>query len=210
MSRQIEGRKRPKRPTSFLWRLSVLTVVDVILSQFNPGSFSLSSPKKSINYVRCPDTVINAFFFSSSTSKLPVPIFYASHKAIYGLTNCYSQHSKNPSSCASTLRGDDREELLMEEAQEVVESMDSDGDGLEEFVGWMKREGEERKMEELREAFRMYEMEGSGCITPKSLKRMLSRLGESRSVEECSVMIREFDVNGDGVLSFDEFKLMMF
>ena len=101
------------------------------------------------------------------------------------------------------------EELLMEEAQEVVESMDSDGDGLEEFVGWMKREGEERKMEELREAFRMYEMEGSECITPKSLKRMLSRLGESRSVEDCSVMIRQFDVNGDGFLSFDEFKLMM-
>ena len=103
------------------------------------------------------------------------------------------------------------EELLMEEAQEVVESMDSDGDGLlglEEFVGWMEREGEDRKME-LREAFRMYEMEGSGCITAKSLKRMLSRLGESRSVEECSVMIGQFDVNGDGVLSFDEFKLMM-
>ena len=101
------------------------------------------------------------------------------------------------------------EELLMEEAQELVESMDSDGDGLEEFVGWMEREGEERKMEELREAFRMYEMEGSECITPKSLKRMLSRLGESRSLEDCSVMIRQFDVNGDGVLSFDEFKLMM-
>ena len=97
----------------------------------------------------------------------------------------------------------------MEEAQELVESMDSDGDGLEEFVGWMEREGEERKMEELREAFRMYEMEGSECITPKSLKRMLSRLGESRSLEDCSVMIRQFDVNGDGVLRFDEFKLMM-
>ena len=99
MSRQIEGRKRPKRPTSFLWRLSVLTVVDVILSQFNPGSFSLSSPKKSINYA-LPDTVIHAFFFSSSTSKLPsFQSFYASHKAIYRLTNCYSQHSKHPSSC---------------------------------------------------------------------------------------------------------------
>ena len=107
------------------------------------------------------------------------------------------------------------EELLMEEAKELVASIDSDGDGLlglEEFVGWMEREirgDEERKMEELREAFRMYEMEGSECITPKSLKRMLSRLGESRSVEECCLMIRQFDVNGDGVLSFDEFKLMM-
>ena len=109
------------------------------------------------------------------------------------------------------------EELLIEEAQELVESMDSDGDGLlglEEFVGWMEREiklrdHEERKMEELREAFRMYVMEGSECITPKSLKRMLSRLGESTSLEDCCVMIGEFDVNGDGVLSFDEFKLMM-
>ena len=109
------------------------------------------------------------------------------------------------------------EELLSEEAQELVESMDSDGDGLlglEEFVGWMEREiklrdHEERKMEELREAFRMYVMEGIECVTPKSLKRMLSRLGESTSLEDCCVMIGEFDVNGDGVLSFDEFKLMM-
>ena len=107
------------------------------------------------------------------------------------------------------------EELLTEEAQELVESMDSDRDGLlglEEFVGWMEKEirgDEERKMEELGEAFRMYEMEGGECITPKSLKMMLSRLGESRSLEECCVMIRQFDVNGDGVLSFDEFKLMM-
>ena len=109
------------------------------------------------------------------------------------------------------------EELLIEEAQELVESMDSDGDGLlglEEFVGWMERDiklrdHEERKMEELREAFRMYVMEGSECITPKSLKRMLSRLGESTSLEDCCVMIGEFDVNGDGVMSFDEFKLMM-
>ena len=107
------------------------------------------------------------------------------------------------------------EELLLEEAREVVESMDSDGDGFlgfEEFMWWMEKEAgddQERKMEDLREAFRMYEMDGSGCITPKSLKRMLSRLGESRSVEDCCVMIGQFDVNGDGVLCFDEFKLMM-
>ncbi|RVW62768.1 putative calcium-binding protein CML31 [Vitis vinifera] len=77
------------------------------------------------------------------------------------------------------------EELLMEEAQEVVESMDSDGDGLLGLGGICGVDGE------------------------RGLKRMLSRLGESRSVEECSVMIAQFDVNGDGVLSFDEFKLML-
>ena len=42
---------------------------------------------------------------------------------------------------------------------------------------WVFGDDLERKMEELREAFRMYEMDGTGCITPKSLKRMLSRLG---------------------------------
>ena len=107
------------------------------------------------------------------------------------------------------------EQLPMEEARELVESMDPDGDGLlgsEEFVGWMEREirgDEERKIEELREAFRIYAVEGSECITPKSLKRMLSRLGESTSLEDCCVMIGEFDINGDGGLSFDDFKPMM-
>ena len=96
------------------------------------------------------------------------------------------------------------EELFLEEVRQMVESMDTDDNG---FLGFEKETGD--KMEELREAFRIYEMDGSGSITPKSLKKMLSRLGESRSVEDCCVMIGQFDVNGDGVLSFDEFKLMM-
>ena len=121
----------------------------------------------------------------------------------------------SPSELRRFLETIGEEQLLMEEACELMESMDFDGDGLlglEEFVGWMEREirgDEERKIEELREAFMMYAMEGSECITPKSLKRMLSRLGESTSLEDCCVMIGEFDLNGDGVLSFDEFKLMM-
>jgi calcium-binding protein CML len=55
----------------------------------------------------------------------------------------------------------------------------------------------------------MYEMDGCGYITPKSLRRMLSRLGESKSVDECTTMIAQFDLNGDGVLNFDEFRTMM-
>ena len=121
----------------------------------------------------------------------------------------------SPSELSRFLETMGEEQLLMEVARELMESMDSDGDGLlglEEFVGWMEREirgDEEGEIEELREAFMMYAMEGSECIIPKSLKRMLSRLGESTSLEDCRVMIGEFDVNGDGILSFDEFKLMM-
>ncbi|KAK9928556.1 hypothetical protein M0R45_025686 [Rubus argutus] len=105
-------------------------------------------------------------------------------------------------------------ELSVEEAQAAIEASDLDGDGLlgfEEFQKLMEatNEDEENKNKELRDAFGMYEMEGSGCITPKSLKRMLARLGESRSIEDCKTMIRKFDLNGDGVLNFDEFRIMM-
>ncbi|OIT33988.1 PREDICTED: putative calcium-binding protein CML19 [Nicotiana attenuata] len=104
-------------------------------------------------------------------------------------------------------------ELTVEEAEMAVRLSDSDGDGLlglEDFTKLMEGMEEERNKEsELVGAFGMYEMEESGYITPKSLKRMLSRLGESTSIDNCKAMIQRFDINGDGVLSFDEFKLMM-
>ncbi|VFR02685.1 unnamed protein product [Cuscuta campestris] len=106
-------------------------------------------------------------------------------------------------------------ELTEEEAEMAVRLSDSDGDGMlgfEDFVKLMeggKGGGVEEEEEELREAFGKYEMEGRGCITPLSLKRMLGRLGESTTIESCEAMIRRFDLNGDGVLCFDEFKIMM-
>ncbi|KAK1263284.1 Calcium-binding protein CML38 [Acorus gramineus] len=119
----------------------------------------------------------------------------------------------SPAELQSCLRTVGLEDLSSEDAEAVVESSDSDGDGLlgfEDFVKLVEVEGEEERLRSLREAFGMYEMGGAGgCITPKSLKRMLSRLGERRTMEECKTMIRRFDLNGDGVISFDEFKLMM-
>ncbi|XP_020208193.1 putative calcium-binding protein CML19 [Cajanus cajan] len=103
-------------------------------------------------------------------------------------------------------------ELSLEEAEAVVELLDSDKDGLvglDDFVRFAEEGEEEEKVKDLREAFKMYEMEGCGCITPKSLKRMLGRLGECKSIDECKVMIARFDLDGDGVLSFDEFRVMM-
>ncbi|TVU27537.1 hypothetical protein EJB05_30156, partial [Eragrostis curvula] len=57
----------------------------------------------------------------------------------------------------------------------------------------------------------MYAAEGEEqCITPASLRRMLSRLGSPQlGMEECEAMICRFDLDGDGVISFDEFRIMM-
>ncbi|RYR04997.1 hypothetical protein Ahy_B06g084823 [Arachis hypogaea] len=73
-------------------------------------------------------------------------------------------------------------ELSTEEAEVAVTLLDLDGDGLlglDDFVRFVEGGEEEEKVNDLREAFKMYEMDGSGCITPKSLKRMLSRLAHS-------------------------------
>lgn len=103
--------------------------------------------------------------------------------------------------------------LSLAEAESAVVTMDSDGDGLlslQDFVNVVEGAAEEEKVDDLRSAFRLYEeKEGCGCITPRSLKRMLSRIGASRSVDDCEVMIAKFDINGDGVLNFDEFRNMM-
>ncbi|KAK6924697.1 EF-hand domain [Dillenia turbinata] len=107
-------------------------------------------------------------------------------------------------------------DLMLNEAEIAVMSMDSDGDGLlclEDFVRMIEGDGGEddydEKINDLRVAFGMYDADGCGFITPKSLRKMLSKLGEKKSIDECRVMISHFDLNGDGVLNFDEFKIMM-
>ncbi|TXG51299.1 hypothetical protein EZV62_023823 [Acer yangbiense] len=78
-------------------------------------------------------------------------------------------------------------EMLLREVEEAVESLDKNGDGLldvEDFVGLMEGGSEEDKLQDLREAFCMYDVDDCGFIRPKDLKRMLSRLGESKSIDE--------------------------
>ncbi|KAL6960444.1 hypothetical protein U1Q18_038209 [Sarracenia purpurea var. burkii] len=114
--------------------------------------------------------------------------------------------------CLGSLSGGEQISEAEAEAEGVVLLMDSDGDGLlglEDFERLMEETNEEEKERDLREAFRMYEMDGRACITPRSLKRMLSKIGTSKSVDECGLMIVKYDLNGDGVLDFDEFKAMM-
>ncbi|KAJ0978285.1 hypothetical protein J5N97_013759 [Dioscorea zingiberensis] len=140
----------------------------------------------------------------SSTSKFVnfEPVFHQFDKDNNGkLSLAELQH------CMRTTIG---EEMSLQDAEVLVQSLDTDGDGLldfHEFIKLLNMEEDEEK--ELKEAFGMYIVEDGGFITAKSLKRTLSRLGTSRDIEDCKAMISSFDLNGDGVLSFEEFKLMM-
>ncbi|KAF8646773.1 hypothetical protein HU200_065568 [Digitaria exilis] len=108
------------------------------------------------------------------------------------------------------------EDMSDEDARALVASVDADGDGLLDEPEFLRLAGEvsaddedEEKCRWLREAFSMYEMEGSGRITALSLKLMLGRLGAHRDIGECQAIICRFDLDGDGELSYDEFKTMM-
>ncbi|KAJ4964697.1 hypothetical protein NE237_016546 [Protea cynaroides] len=107
------------------------------------------------------------------------------------------------------------EYMSHEQAQSVINDLDTDADNLMDFDDFVKlmepdQGGDDDDDEDLRRAFEMFEVEkGSGCITPKGLQRVFGRLGEERSYEECVTMIQNFDLDGNGVLDFHEFNQMM-
>ncbi|XP_074578612.1 putative calcium-binding protein CML31 [Curcuma longa] len=151
----------------------------------------------------------------SSTIPASLPAASISKSSSLHHVFCYFDENGDGKISATELQSCMRsigEELSHEDAVSVVESSDSDGDGLlgfDDFVRLVEGEESEEKEKNLREAFKVYQEAGDGCITPKSLRRALGKLGEAKSVEECRVMIRRYDINGDGVITFDEFRMMM-
>ncbi|KAJ8530898.1 hypothetical protein K7X08_023779 [Anisodus acutangulus] len=106
------------------------------------------------------------------------------------------------------------EHMSHEDAQEIIDELDTDGDSFIDFEDFKKllvqKEGSTEDDESLKSAFEMYELEkGCGRITPKSLQRVLSRLGDPKSYDECVTMIQVYDTDGNGELDYHEFRQMM-
>ncbi|XP_022157783.1 probable calcium-binding protein CML25, partial [Momordica charantia] len=100
-----------------------------------------------------------------------------------------------------------------EDLAKMIEEFDADGDGfidLNEFVELNTKEIDpEELLENLREAFSVYDIDGNGSISAEELHEVLRSLGDDCTVDDCRQMISAVDSNGDGMISFDEFKVMM-
>lgn len=101
------------------------------------------------------------------------------------------------------------EYMSHEQAQEVINELDADGDSLIDFEDFLKLMRKDSEEEDLKKAFEMFELDQKGCITPKSLQTVLGRLGDSKTYDECVAMIQVFDTDGNGVVDFNEFHQMM-
>jgi len=58
--------------------------------------------------------------------------------------------------------------------------------------------------DELKEAFQVFDKQGTGMISVHDLKMSLTTLGEQLNDEELGEMIRELDQDGDGMVRADE------
>ena len=59
------------------------------------------------------------------------------------------------------------------------------------------------KEEEIREAFRVFDRDGTGMISAAELRHVMTNIGEKLSDQEVDEMIREIDVDRDGQINYD-------
>ena len=96
----------------------------------------------------------------------------------------------------------------------MIKSVDDNGDNeidFEEFLILMssKKPSSNDPDKELRDAFAVFDADGSGSISRTELKKLMKNLGQTLSDAELDAMMDEVDTDGNGEIDFNEFKSMM-
>jgi calcium-dependent protein kinase len=103
---------------------------------------------------------------------------------------------------------------LPHDLKQIMEGIDADGSGVIDYTEFLAATIEKRQY--IQEdvcwtAFRVFDMNGDGKITPNELRMVLNN-GNMESVMDINAtadLLKEVDKNGDGAIDFKEFMGMM-
>ena len=65
------------------------------------------------------------------------------------------------------------------------------------------------QVQEFKEAFNIFDVDGGGTITAEELGEVMKSLGQKPTRAQLEAMVREIDADGDGAIDFPEFLTMM-
>jgi len=99
--------------------------------------------------------------------------------------------------------------LSKEDLMVMIAEVDEDGSGEIEFPEFLRlivsKMQNTDSVDEMREAFLVFDRDKSGSVSASELKHVMNNLGEQVTDEEVEEMIKAADADGDGELSFDDF-----
>ena len=101
--------------------------------------------------------------------------------------------------------------MSAEDVEKMFMSADTDHSGFIDYTEFVVATMNEKQLmtnEKLAAAFKMFDKDGSGTISPAEIKEVLG-FGKSMSEDAVDKIISQVDENGDGEISFEEFSNMM-
>ena len=95
------------------------------------------------------------------------------------------------------------------ELQELINNVDQVDNKIDlscflNIMGILKAK-DIRVEEDMREVFNVLDIDGSGFISTKELKQVMTDLGDNPSDSEVEELMRYADIDGDGKVSYEEF-----
>lgn len=99
--------------------------------------------------------------------------------------------------------------------KKIVAQFDTDGDGQIDFAEFQAMmtdaasDDEKEEIDEMQEAFNMFDADADGTISAKEIHSVLVALGERVTLKDCALMVQSVDNDGNGSIDVEEFKAMM-